>query len=699
MHYSFKNRFLKAARDRVLIVFSNPYLLSLFITIGIIFSLPPIFSKYTAKIISKEKDIIDQFTYYAELGNNGFSNKVDIEISNNDRVGLRVYKANRIVDQWNFDGKLIPTYGQFWNDIDGDGFKELFIFTYHENKIFLNCLTPLKNKILFKNRFIDQYLPVDDRIDCSIYPIGYFANNNGMKNFYFIASTGFSLKPRKLYAYDLVNDTLYYSENYCAALSDKQIANYEADLNIITTPDVHGNCSPNAPYSDMFAWLMIFDKDLKFKADPIRIGYYPSSSDLIPFNYKNKSLFVVMNIYNGSEKRSSSLTIYDLKLKKIKEKYFEFNEKEVVYSSLYYDNKSKPDYFFQVTENGFVEKLDRNLKVVEKLTFNLVFGKYYLFDLDQDGNDELVFQSKDLDHLIISRNDFSEYEIVNCPGVRRLNHCSIKLNGNSNPELFAQFGNIKYLIKYKFNSLYSLRYPLYAGIYLGVLVFIFMIQKAQKYRAEIKQNTEKKIAELQMRAIKNQVDPHFVLNILNSIGSLIYKDDREKADYVFGKYSKMLRSTILNSDKIITTLSDELDYVKYYLELELFRLNYKFSYELKIDADVDTNIKIPKMLVHTFAENSIKHGLRHLESEGKLLIHIYSTEKYCNIVIRDNGIGRQKAKQIEVENTSKGLGILTEILDLFFSLTGKRLTYTIKDLFDENNTAAGTEVIINIPFN
>ncbi|MDO8549319.1 MAG: hypothetical protein Q7S39_04085 [Ignavibacteria bacterium] len=160
-----------------------------------------------------------------------------------------------------------------------------------------------------------------------------------------------------------------------------------------------------------------------------------------------------------------------------------------------------------------------------------------------------------------------------------------------------------------------------------------------------------------------------------------------------------MRQTVLNSDKIITTLSDELEYVGNYLELEKFRNGSKFCWEINLAEDIETNINIPKMLIHTFAENAIKHGLKHLEGNGKIIISIGKNLKEYEILISDNGIGRQEAKKIEFESTGKGLGILNQILDLYYDLMKIRITYVIKDIIDGKENSSGTEVLIKIPVN
>ncbi len=230
-----------------------------------------------------------------------------------------------------------------------------------------------------------------------------------------------------------------------------------------------------------------------------------------------------------------------------------------------------------------------------------------------------------------------------------------------------------------------------------LLLIILFIQKAQKHQVEKKHKAERKIAELQMKSIKNQIDPHFTLNIINSIGSLFAKQDIEKANYIFGKYSKLLRTTILGSDNILTTLQSEIGYVENYLALEKFRLKNKFEYKIEIDDSVNNQIKIPKMLIHTFVENAIKHGLRHLEDNGELNITIKPNSNAYNISICDNGIGRKKAKDFSTFSTGKGLNIMDQILELYFSLEKVKITYVTKDHLDKGNNPLGTEVRITIP--
>ena len=692
--------FLRKHGNRIANIFTNPHLLSFFISLIIIFTLPQIFDKYTAKTISKNKHVTYQNIYYTDLDSDNISEKISIETNYDNKTCLRVYKNNKVVEQWNFNGKYISSKPPFWNDVDTDGFAELFVFTNHDNKMFLNCVSPIINKILRSEREICDYIPFDKTNDCQLNFCGYFdKNKDGINEFYFFANTGFSVQPRQMFAYDLAKDTLYYSEKSCAGV-EKVLADYGSktnDLYFLTVSNAVGNCDGTVPYSDMYAWLMVFDKDLSFKYNPVKIGYYPSNSHVISLKNNKGTFFVVLNIYFGTNGHYSTLAVYDENLNKLKEKKFLYSD-EWENAHLYCDEIGNPDYFYILKNNGTFERVDIGLNIIGKINSPLVDDlKYFVMDIDRDGKNELLLWNYNLQQLVIFRNDLSDYVTVNCPGANNIQSASLKLDGANLSELFVQSNNYMYTINYKANSLYYLRFPFYGGIYFIVFLFILLLQKTQRHRAELKYETEKRIIELQIKAIKNQVDPHFTLNIINSIGSLFYKQNKDKADYIFGKYSRLLRQTILNSDKIITTLADEFDYVKNYLDLEQFRYNDKFSYEIKTDHETNLGINIPKMLVHTFAENAIKHGLKHLEGKGELIITVTSTKNSCVVVIRDNGVGRKKAKTIEVDNTSKGLEILDQILELYKTLMKIKITYAIKDITDEKEQPLGTEVYITIP--
>ncbi len=692
---------ISKVKRRLLDVATNPLLLSAIISIIIIFTLPSIFSKYTAKIVSQQRDVANRNVFYADLENDGISDEIITHQSYVDLASLFVSKNDKLINQWNFDGRLLNVMPGFWGDINGDGRKDVFIFTYRNDKILLSCVEPAEDSVLFKDKFVADYKPFEEKnLDCNIHPCGFYdENNDGKKDFYFSTDVSFSRSPRALFEFDPIKDTVLQSVRSFAGLSEPLIFDLEGKRNpdfIFATKAV-GNCHTPVPYSDMFAWLMIFNSNLQFEFSPTKLGYYPSSCRVIPFISNGHKLIVVINIYKGTKGHTSSFWLFNQHGERIQKKEISYsNELEGV--ELYYNTDKKPNFFYMIKTNGEINRIDENLNEIktESIGSDITEG-FARLDLDGDGKKELIFQSADLSKLIIARDDFSNYTYVNCAGLGEMKSCSVILNGAKPPQLYALFNNAALTINYRFNELFYVRYPLYLAIFLVVLSVLLLIQKAQKHRAELKFVTERRMAELQLKSIKGQIDPHFTLNIINSIGSLFYKEDREKADYIFGKYSKLLRSTILNSDKILTTLTDELNYVENYLELERFRYSNKFSYEVIVGGAADLSVMIPKMLIHTFAENAVKHGLRHLERDGKLCIEIEKDPEIYTVKIRDNGVGRKKAGEIELDNTGAGLNILKQILELYYNLTKRKIIYNISDILEANGESSGTEVVIRIP--
>ena len=145
-------------------------------------------------------------------------------------------------------------------------------------------------------------------------------------------------------------------------------------------------------------------------------------------------------------------------------------------------------------------------------------------------------------------------------------------------------------------------------------------------------------------------------------------------------------------------MEEEIAQIRNYLDLEKFRYSDKFDYSININKEVQLNIQIPRMLLHTFVENAIKHGLRHLDKDGKLLIDISGSDNQLIIIVEDNGVGRKKAAEYAISDTGKGLGIIDQIIELYKKLYGTQIQYQIFDLFDRDNSPQGTKVEILIPF-
>jgi ligand-binding sensor domain-containing protein/cbb3-type cytochrome oxidase subunit 3 len=225
----------------------------------------------------------------------------------------------------------------------------------------------------------------------------------------------------------------------------------------------------------------------------------------------------------------------------------------------------------------------------------------------------------------------------------------------------------------------------------------YLLSSYRKRQRQLALEAENKMTQLQLLTIKNQMDPHFVYNAINSIASAVLKEDKEIAYKFFVKLSNLMRSIMSTGDKLVRSLKEEVDFVHDYLDFQKFRHKDRFDYTINISPEVDLFRIVPKMTIQTFTENALKHGLLHLDNGGKLLISIMSKNENLEIIIEDNGIGREKAKLVSENSIGKGFIILNGYFDYFNRNNSKKISWNIFDLIDDEGNATGTRVIVNIP--
>lgn len=207
---------------------------------------------------------------------------------------------------------------------------------------------------------------------------------------------------------------------------------------------------------------------------------------------------------------------------------------------------------------------------------------------------------------------------------------------------------------------------------------------------------ERERIELQLKTIKNQIDPHFAFNAMNMIGSLVYKGNPDTVYDYFTRFANLIRSTLQDSEKIARPLSKELEFVNNYIEIQKTRFKDRFDFDLSVDDKVDTSIEVPKMIIQSHIENAIKHGLMHKKTKGKLSVKVGWENGRLVISIEDNGVGRKKAATLSKGSTGKGMQIIDKIFSLYNRLYNYKIVQQIIDLTDEKGKAAGTRVEIII---
>jgi tetratricopeptide (TPR) repeat protein len=218
----------------------------------------------------------------------------------------------------------------------------------------------------------------------------------------------------------------------------------------------------------------------------------------------------------------------------------------------------------------------------------------------------------------------------------------------------------------------------------------------------MEQSFEKKLADSELQALRAQMNPHFLFNCLNSINSFIIKNNQEKASEYLTKFSKLIRRVLSNSKEKKVTLSNELEALELYIEMEALRFNDKFQYELNIDKDLEVDyIEVPPLIIQPYVENSIWHGLMHKsDKDGKLAIKITQEKNVLIYVIEDNGIGREASAKIKSKSAERqksfGMSITKERLKYTNNKKNETTNIVVEDLKDSEGNVAGTRVTIKI---
>lgn len=198
----------------------------------------------------------------------------------------------------------------------------------------------------------------------------------------------------------------------------------------------------------------------------------------------------------------------------------------------------------------------------------------------------------------------------------------------------------------------------------GGMVFFFLavigayVSYKKRRDAEEKQKESEfyaLVAEVEMKALRAQMNPHFIFNSLNSISDFILKNDLRTADYYLAKFAKLMRMILENSEQKEIPLDDDLHILGIYMELEALRMGKKFSYEIQIDKCLNAEaILVPPLLLQPFVENSIWHGFSKLEGDGKISIQVKKEMDMIHFIIEDNGIGRKESATTEKIGAEKG---------------------------------------------
>ncbi|WP_162555595.1 sensor histidine kinase [Reichenbachiella versicolor] len=202
-------------------------------------------------------------------------------------------------------------------------------------------------------------------------------------------------------------------------------------------------------------------------------------------------------------------------------------------------------------------------------------------------------------------------------------------------------------------------------------------------------NLHAKVRDLELTAIRAQMNPHFLYNSLNSIQNLVQQMKNDEAHRYLSKFAKLIRAILNHSSKDEITLSEELDILKEYIGIEQLRFDFEYEIETR-DVDIYA-FYVPPLLLQPIVENAIIHGLAGKKAGAELKIIISNEQNYICMEILDNGAGRDFLTP-KPSGNGKGLAFSEERLKLISQKHNTEYQFEIKDLKKSDGSACGTSV-------
>jgi LytS/YehU family sensor histidine kinase len=275
------------------------------------------------------------------------------------------------------------------------------------------------------------------------------------------------------------------------------------------------------------------------------------------------------------------------------------------------------------------------------------------------------------------------------------------LKGSNNDGIFSDEQKVYVIVKpfwYQTNLI-----KMVTVLCIAALVFAFVRWQIRSIRKEA--SFKQKIAETEMQALRAQMNPHFIFNSLNSIENFIMQNEKRLASDYLNKFARLIRMILDSSRNELVPLSKDMESLQLYIDLEQLRFNNKFSYQSFIDpALLNGDYRVPSLLIQPYVENAIVHGLANSEENNlNLSITVTLENDAIKYIIQDNGVGRKKANEYNLQNKpyhkSVGLQITEDRVNMFNQQAMGNDFIRFTDLYDENKEPGGTKVEIIIKAN
>ncbi|MFY8019951.1 MAG: ligand-binding sensor domain-containing protein [Bacteroidia bacterium] len=329
---------------------------------------------------------------------------------------------------------------------------------------------------------------------------------------------------------------------------------------------------------------------------------------------------------------------------------------------------------------------------------NYINIEYVALDFNLSGNNRFMYQVNGLngEWTDAGNRRFASFAQL-APG-----SYEFKVKASNSDGVFSnKIASVRFIIAKPFWTRWWFRIAMilfFAGV---VAAIIYWRVKNVIHEEQEKIKVSGMMGELELKALRAQMNPHFIFNSLNSIQDFVLNHQGMEAAKYLSKFARLVRMILDNSESTFITISQKIEFLRLYIELESLRMDNGFEFHLSLDKAVNMDDQIPTMVIQPYVENAIWHGLQYKKSHRILKLHIsVEDENFVKCVVEDNGIGREEAFKIKKQkgktHESKAMKITEERIEILKKLYGFGPSVEIIDLFDDG-IACGTKVILKLP--
>ena len=247
--------------------------------------------------------------------------------------------------------------------------------------------------------------------------------------------------------------------------------------------------------------------------------------------------------------------------------------------------------------------------------------------------------------------------------------------------------------------------PFWKTIWFQILVgivlitFIFILIRMRINRLVKQKGIDKQLYDLESKALRSQMNPHFIFNVLGAIQRYVSERDVVSSEIYLTKFARLIRLILENSRKTYVPFEEELEMIEHYIEMEKMRFNGEFNYHISVDENIDVEmLKIPPMLIQPYIENAILHGFKNKKTAGKIELKFSLSKDVLTCLIEDNGSGYDQLNKVAASQRKKqslGMLITHERLQLLKDQSANHLKMEVENVISQTGT--GTKVLLRIP--